>query len=269
MTQAIAVPPEVGGRAQPTGTRADLSSDGGGGRRGRLRIATFNLRHGRVGAHWPFLPWRLGQGMQLLEADVVGLQELDRRVIRTWFVDQPALCAKAAGATARVFAPARPFGPGGRYGNALAVRGAVTAHRVEPLPHVPGTEPRVAIVATVTTRAGTLTVANTHLQNDTAQASAQLDELLEVMASEPAPKVILGDLNLSTPQVAERFAAAGWDLAGGADSSPAHAPYQRIDHIAAIGLTIERVDVPAAPVSDHRPVIATVRVVQGSGGATG
>lgn len=252
MTQAIAAPPE------------DVDHRGGGRVR-RLRIASFNVRHGRVGAHWPFLPWRLRQGISLLDPDILGLQELDRRVIRTWFVDQPALSAKAANATAHVFGPARSFGPGGRYGNALAVRGSLLAHRVEKLPHVAGTEPRVAIVATVATRAGRVTVANTHLQNNTSQAFEQLAALLELMRDETPPKLILGDLNLHTHEVAPMFAAAGWDLAGGANSSPARVPYQRIDHIAAVGFTIERVDVPAAPVSDHRPVIATMRVVQGVG----
>jgi endonuclease/exonuclease/phosphatase family metal-dependent hydrolase len=260
MAQAISTAPGSTGEALVDRNRsAGDGGDGGGGVR-RLRVATFNLRHGRVGAHWPFLPWRLRQGVGILEADIAGLQELDRRVIRTWFVDQPALSAKAARATAHVFGAARSFGPGGRYGNALLVRGDLLEHEVVQLPHRAGTEPRVAIVATVTTRAGMVTVANTHLQNDTVQAAEQLHALLELLGPEPPPKVLVGDLNLRTHEVASSFAAAGWDLAGGADSSPAKHPYQRIDHIASVGFTIERVEVPAAPVSDHRPVIATLRL---------
>jgi endonuclease/exonuclease/phosphatase family metal-dependent hydrolase len=260
MAQAITAVPGSRGEELPGRHGAGGADGNGGGGVRRLRIATFNLRHGRVGAHWPFLPWRLRQGINLLDADVAGLQELDRRVVRTWFVDQPALCARTAGATAHVFGAARSFGPGGRYGNALLTRGDLLEHKVEPLPHRAGTEPRVAIVATVATRAGTITVANTHLQNDTAQAAEQLEALLELLEPEPPPKVLMGDLNLRTHEVAPRVAAAGWDLAGGADSSPAKRPYQRIDHIATVGFTIERVEVPAAPVSDHRPVIATMRL---------
>ncbi len=222
-----------------------------------IRLATFNLRHGRVGAHWPSLPWRLRQGTALLDADVVGFQEVDRRVFRSWFVDQAAVGARALGAIDHAFAAARPFGPGGRYGNALAVRGWIHDQQTVGLPGGIKPERRVALVASVDCSWLRACVLVTHLQNHTADADAQLRALPDLLPGE-GPAIIMGDLNLNREEVQPVLEEAGFTVAGGAHSSPVDNPYQRIDHIAVRGLDIVSVDVPRPPVSDHRPVIVTV-----------
>lgn len=227
-----------------------------------LRLATFNVRHGRVGRHWPCLPWRLRLGIEQLEADVVGLQEVDNRVFRSWFLNQAELARQAARADLGVFGSARRFGPGGRYGNALVAEGHLLDHEVIELPGRPRAERRVAIVATLELPAldgARLVVANTHLQNHHDHALDQLRFLTERLVGEPEPKVLMGDLNLHPEDVAPVVESAGYALAGGGNSSGVDDPWHRIDHVAVAGLAIESVDVPRPPVSDHRPVIVTAR----------
>lgn len=221
-----------------------------------IRLATFNLRHGRVGAHWPSIPWRLRQGIQRLDADVAGFQEVDVRVCRSWFVDQAALAARALGAGAHEFGLARPF-LGGRYGNALTVRGSISETSVVVLP--PGVKPerRIALVSTVRCQWLHARIAVTHLQNHDADAAAQL-AVLAGLLGEDLPAIIMGDLNLHPDVVDPVLEAAGYTMAGGPNTSPVDDPWQRIDHVAVRGLHIETVEVPRPPVSDHRPVIVTV-----------
>ena len=229
-----------------------------------VRVATFNLRHGRVGAHWPCLPWRLRAGLALCDgADVVGLQEVDRHVFRSWFLDEARLAMRATGATDRVFGAARPFGPGGRYGNALLVRGAITSSTILELPPGGRPERRIAIVAEADIASGPVRVAVTHLQNEHQTALAQLKFVTEHLArlhdASPRRTVLLGDFNLVPSEVAPLTLAAGLDLTGGPNSSGVKNPHQRIDHVAQRGFRVGGVTAPEPPVSDHRPVIATLR----------
>lgn len=153
-----------------------------------LRVATFNIQHGlgpdgRVDNH------RLADAVAGLDADVVALQEVDRRQSRSGGVDQALLCARAMKAVDHRFLPALagPFRyPGVRrraratelpttpgYGIALLSRLPVRTWRVVLLPGATpwvwgrvqlGTdEPRVALAAVVETVAGPLTVVGTHL----------------------------------------------------------------------------------------------------------
>ncbi len=196
--------------------------------------------------------------MARLEADIVGLQEVDRRVFRSWFLDEMELCRRAARATMSVFGFARWFGPGGRYGNALVVRGGIRSHEVIDLTVDPARERRVAIVAEVSVQGRSLTVAVTHLQTDRREALVQLRHLLERLSRVSGEVLLLGDLNLPPADVRSVADPAGFQVAGGANSSGVDSPWQRIDHVVVRGIEIQHVEVPRPPVSDHRPVVATL-----------
>lgn len=218
-----------------------------------MRVATWNIRHGR-----PFRGFasnrRLLAAAGALDVDVLAVQEVERRVIRSWFADQPALIARAAGAAGYAYAPARRLAVIGSDGVALCVRGPIVRHEVLSLPHEEG-QPRVALLAELEA----LTVVTTHLQNDENEARRQLEWLLVRLQSVDGACVLLGDLNLRPHDIDEMTAAAGFALAGGGPTNPAHAPVQQIDHIAVRGLTVERVTVGQAPVSDHCPLTAELR----------
>ena len=70
-----------------------------------LRVATFNLLHGMEPASGATDPDALGDAVRAIDADVIGLQEVDRGQPRTGGIDQTALVAGALGAVAWRFAP--------------------------------------------------------------------------------------------------------------------------------------------------------------------
>jgi endonuclease/exonuclease/phosphatase family metal-dependent hydrolase len=215
-----------------------------------VRVATWNIRHGRPQRGFASNR-RLADGVRALDVDVLAVQEVECRVIRSWFADQPRRIALAAGSRERAYAPARRLAIIGSDGVALCVRGALRGHEVLSLPHEEG-QPRVALLAAL----DDVTVVTTHLQNEEHEARRQLDWLLTRLQSVDGPCILMGDLNLRPDDISEMVTAAGFTLAGGGPTEPAHAPTQQIDHIAVRGLTVAHVEVGNAPVSDHRPLIA-------------
>ena len=213
-----------------------------------MRVLTWNVRHGRPRRGFASNR-KLTATVERFDADVVAVQEVDRRVIRSWFVDQPALIARAAHAEASDYAPARRVAITGDDGVALSLRTGATFRTLH-LPHRWG-QPRVALVG----EAAEVTVVTTHLQNHAEEARYQLDWLLEALVPLPRPCVLLGDLNLRPEDVEAPLQRAGFELAGGGPTEPAHDPRQRIDHVAVAGLVVGAVAVGDAPVSDHRPLI--------------
>jgi endonuclease/exonuclease/phosphatase family metal-dependent hydrolase len=157
------------------------------------------------------------------------------------------------------------FGPaiairGGHYGNALLARGAgsLADVAVAPLPLTARKEARAVLLAS----ALGCSVAATHLSIDDDEALVQLAEVVRLLRERPPPYVLLGDLNLRTEQLGGPDIGGGLALADGADPTwPARQPRARIDHIAVEGLAVERVEVlPAAPVSDHRPLLVEAQI---------
>ena len=217
-----------------------------------MRVATWNVRHGRPQRGFASNR-KLAATIARLDVDVLALQELDRRVIRSWFADQPAIAARATGAMSCEYAPARRLAVIGDDGIALCVPGTATFRRLR-LPHRWG-QPRVALVGTT----ADATFVTTHLQNQSDEARYQLDWLLEELQGEKRPCVLLGDLNLRTQDIEDRLQACGFALAGGGPTEPAWAPHQRIDHVAADGLAIGAISIVEVPVSDHRPLIVELR----------
>ena len=220
-----------------------------------MRVATYNIRHGAPPARRTD-----HRGMQAavrsLGADLVGLQEVDRRVVRSWFRDQ----ARLAGAATRLdhrFAPARGLGPRGRDGVALLLPPGPVDHKVLRLTSVG--EARVALFARLRVQGTTVTVVNTHLQNGRptgpGKAIALLDELLDELARWPTPWIVMGDLNLGPEVVVPRLEAAGLTPAESTPTFRSTAPRSRIDWIAVRGLEIRSVAVPALGASDHLPIV--------------
>lgn len=222
-----------------------------------MRIATFNIQHGR-GPDGEVDLERLAAATALLDADVLALQEVEVEVPRSHMAN---LASVAAGDMAFAFAPAMQIG-GGWYGNALAVSGVIDDVDVLALPGEEGDEPRAALLATLIPAAGSqLSIAATHLSIRTHVARLQLEAVLTALMDRSPPHVLLGDLNLTPRHVGPPVSAAGLVLADTSRPTfPAHRPQIRIDHIAVGGdLTIGEVDIVQAPVSDHRALIATVR----------
>ena len=255
-----------------------------------MRLATFNLLHGRSLTDGLVDPARLTTAVAALDADVLALQEVDRDQSRSGNLDLTAVAAQALHATEHRFAAAVVGTPGETfrplthdddghgepcYGIGLVTRHRVTAWRVtrlRPAPlrspvYVPGPggglvllrdEPRVVLAAVLDTPHGPVTVAATHLSFVPGWNAHQLRQVVRALRLLPAPRILLGDLNL--PAWATR-AISGWRLLGRRPTYPAGQPRVQLDHIIADRRGFDRlppvtaVQTPLSTISDHRPLL--------------
>jgi endonuclease/exonuclease/phosphatase family metal-dependent hydrolase len=248
-----------------------------------VRLATLNLLHGRSITDLACDPARLRASVEELDADVLGLQEVDRAQTRSGMRDLTAEVAEATGAVAWRFVPALVGTPGetwraateddhdgpeASYGVGLVSRWPVLDWRVVTLPAapvrspivLPGTrqwvwlqdEPRVGLAAVVQSPIGPMTVATTHLSFVPVWNGVQLRKLLAALADLPGPRVLLGDLNMPPPF--PRLLAGGWRPLASAPTYPSTCPRIQLDHVLGSGdlPPVRRVSTPALPVSDHR-----------------
>lgn len=210
-------------------------------------------------------------------ADLVLLQEVDRKTARSGQVDQVDTLGRSLN-YASAFGASLLHYDGGEYGIATLARGFIGYSSTIPLRVRPvqtraggSNEPRVALVALASLRGGQFVSINTHLDPADGQARAQevqhLVEGIRQQQAAGAPLVVGGDLN-STPDnpVLAPLTAAGlrdaWTECGSGDgfTYPADKPAKRIDYLFLTGnLHCSAAAVVETQVSDHRPVLVTLK----------
>ena len=158
-----------------------------------IRVATYNIRK-CVGLDWRRRPDRILRVLAELDADVVALQEADRR-----FGDRSAtLSPRALRAEAGMAPVALPLdGPGmGWRGNALLVREGVEVRAAAAVP-LPSLEPRGAVLAELDVRGTPLRVMGVHLGLRQANRRRQAAAILAALAAraDAMPEAVLGDFN--------------------------------------------------------------------------
>lgn len=251
-----------------------------------MRLATFNILGGRSPGDDRVDVDRFARAVRELDADVLGLQEVDRGQERTQHADLTAVAAEAMGASEHRFVAALHGTPGATwtaatgtehpgtaaYGIALLSRHPVRSWEVVRLPPCPGRapwvwhgsrrlslvrdEPRVAVSATLETPSGVLTVATTHLSFLHGWNVVQLRRAVRALAAVPGPRVLMGDLNMS-PRTATRVSRMGAAVV--ATTFPVGRPTRQIDHVLVDGLppTLRPVRGVARDLglSDHRALV--------------
>jgi endonuclease/exonuclease/phosphatase family metal-dependent hydrolase len=251
-----------------------------------VRIATFNILHGRSPEDDTVDVDRLAAAVADLDADVLGLQEVDRDQPRSRGADLTSVAAEAMGAVDSQFVAALAGTPGGTwmaatgeeqpgsasYGIALLSRYPVLSWRVVRLPVPPSRvpmwfrgsrrpvlvhdEPRVAVAAVIDGPFGEFTVANTHLSFLPGWNVLQLRRLLRSLTGTREPLALIGDLNME-PRRAARV--SGLRALASAPTFPVEAPTQQLDHVLVRGDL--RATGPAEarrlPLSDHRALVVT------------
>jgi endonuclease/exonuclease/phosphatase family metal-dependent hydrolase len=255
-----------------------------------VRLATFNLLSGRSLQDGRADAEALSAAVRTLDPDVLALQEVDRHQPRSGGVDQAGLAAAAMEAAEHRFVPLVRGTPGTKgwapvppepadgqpaYGIALATRRPVESWHVLRLGRARGRypillpttpprivwipdEPRGAVIAVLAEPR--MTIAATHLSFVPGVNVVQLRRLRAVLRRMPAPRVLLGDLNLPGRLPAR---VLGWrPLAVGA-TFPAPAPRVQIDHALGDAVPIGAEHSPRItqlPLSDHRALSVEVDV---------
>lgn len=206
-------------------------------------------------------------------ADVVFMQEVDRRTARSGGVDQPGELARLTGLPVE-FGASMSF-DGGEFGNAVLTRYPVTSRRLVRYTRSDSvTEPRSLLHLVVTTGAGPLHLIATHVDHrpNSAARAGQLRELEQYIARNVAAGgrlVVGGDLNArpDAPELAgllQRLTDA-WAACGAGDGHTfrSDAPDRRIDYILLGGVGCTHARVHATRTSDHRPVIVHIELPPG------
>ncbi|MFN8017387.1 MAG: endonuclease/exonuclease/phosphatase family protein [Acidimicrobiales bacterium] len=228
-----------------------------------MRVVTFNIHHGTVDRRGPVDPRRLGEACASLEADVLFLQEVDVGTVRVRGADLAAAVAERTG-MAHVFGASRWL-PGGRYGNAVLVRGDVVEHRVVPLPLAPWwrlwQEPRTALEVRARVRGVDVRLACTHLAVPERTNGPQLAALLDHVEGRAGPLVLGGDLNRRAEDVRPLVEAHGLALVDHGPTFPASAPRVAIDHIAvSTDVRVVAAEVRQTEMSDHAALVVDLEI---------
>lgn len=220
-----------------------------------MRVVTWNAQHGRPNPDGRPEIGRAVPALRSLGADVHAVQELDRGLARSGRADQAARLAEELEAEL-LWAPT--LRRGGEYGIALLVRGEVAGSAVVPLRG--RGEPRVLLVAQLDVAGLRWTVGATHLSTLPPVAVDQLLQVIDELARWPLPRVLVGDLNLTTEQVLPWLAPEGYHVARGSatHSTRRPVPTRRIDHVAVAGARVLAAATHDLGVSDHRAVVADV-----------
>ena len=229
-----------------------------------IRVASYNIQKS-IGTDFRRRPERVLAVLAELDADIVALQEVDRRFGERVTSLDPAEIAKATGYRPVVFG-ARPQSLGW-HGNTLLVRNGTEILAQQTL-ELPRLEPRGAVLADLRVNGAAVRVVGLHLgllglwRRRQAEAVLNQIEALE----EPLPTIIMGDLN-------------EWSVNGGClshfardhhvgepgPSYPSMRPVFGFDRITASSeITIEQAGVhqsaQARVASDHLPVWANLRI---------
>ncbi|MFF9298182.1 endonuclease/exonuclease/phosphatase family protein [Streptomyces sp. NPDC014764] len=267
LTAAPATAAEDALPATPSGSGASVP----------LRVATYNI-HAGAGEDQVFDLDRTAAALRDLRADVIGLQEVDVRWgERSDFTDEARALAEKL--RMRVFFapiydldPAAEGGERRQYGVAVLSRHPVlhaenheitrlSTQTPDPVPApAPGFAEIVIRVKGVRTH-----VYSTHLdyRADPSIRAAQVDDMLGILADDRGPSVLVGDFNAepAAPELAPLWHTLRDAAPDAGLTYPAIAPQKRIDLITVSdGITVTGARTHATDASDHRPVVADLRL---------
>jgi endonuclease/exonuclease/phosphatase family metal-dependent hydrolase len=227
----------------------------------QLTFASYNVHKG-IGLDGRRDPERIIAVLRELHADVIALQEADRRFGERESVLPRAMLDDSPWRVAPVSRRARSLG---WHGNALLVRRDITIEHAEPL-DLPMLEPRGAVRADLLVEGRQVRVLGMHLDLSGLLRREQIRAILRHCRSSGSacPTVLMGDFNQwGRTTGAFREFAADWRVPALGNSFPSRrpiAPLDRIIHSPEWACSRPGVhhSALAAVASDHLPVRATL-----------
>jgi endonuclease/exonuclease/phosphatase family metal-dependent hydrolase len=240
-----------------------------------LTIVSYNIHAGKDDAGQLALE-RVAAVLDTLRADIVLLQEVDRKTRRSEGVDHLAELERLTGMKG-AFGKSLDF-QGGEYGIAVLSRFPILESHTVPLKVEPpqersegSHEPRVALHVAIDAPGGRLHIVNTHVDY-IAAGTYRRQEIVGLLAyvartiPRDARLVIGGDLNArpDTDEITtvslmfhDSFAECGQ---GAGESYPAKAPDRRIDYLFFRNGRCRDARVWPTLASDHRPLRASLEL---------
>jgi len=238
-----------------------------------LRILTYNIHHGE-GLDGKVNLARIAQVIMTSGADLVALQEVDRKTTRTGRVDQAMEIGILTNMHVR-YGAAMAF-QGGEYGQAILSRWPILMLRTHFLPNPAQREPRIAVSAVIQTGTGhVVRFVSAHLDSNTEDDNRWLQavRLQETFGMDDSlPVILAGDLNDVTESRSLNRLMQHWTDASAGNplpTAPAGTPQSRIDYVLlrpknweVRGSTV----LDEAMASDHRPLLVTLATPPAKGG---
>lgn len=236
--------------------------------KGDTLIASYNI-HKAVGTDRRFDPARIVSVIREIDADVIALQEANKRFgERHCLLDMPMLERECG----LIPMPVDELGDKhGWHGNIILFReGIVTNVRRIALP---GVEPRGALVMDLTLTAGPLRIIAAHLGLLRNSRAKQVETLLaEAEAHDDRPTLLLGDLNewrMGKKSSLQGLAPTFGPLHATVPSFPSRFPVLPLDRVLAkphsLIAGVELHDTPLARIaSDHLPIKAGINLGGGN-----
>jgi len=230
-----------------------------------LTFASYNIHKG-VGLDRRRDPERIMAVLHEIDADIVALQEVDRRFGRRAAV-LPLHTIREHGRYQLAQLAGRPDSMGW-HGNALLVRAGIDILGTEAVA-LPTLEPRGAVCVDLAVAGRAFRVAGMHLDLSGLRRRQQLRAVQAHLAAcegDP-PAVLMGDFNQWAPTAgALRALGSGWRVLATGRSFPARRPLAPLDRIVvtagwdclAAGVHHSSL---AAVASDHLPVTARLRLI--------
>lgn len=232
----------------------------------RLTFASYNI-HKAVGLDRRRDPERIMAVLHEIDADVVALQEVDRRI-----GDRASVLPRAAldDSQWQVVPLAKRPRSIGWHGNALLVRRDCEVVHSEPL-DLPTLEPRGAACAELAIEGRRIRILGTHLDLSGLRRRDQIRSLLGFIdrCTEPRPTVIMGDFNQWGRQTgAMREFAGGWRLIAPGKTYPSRQPVAMLDRIVTsrewecLDARVHHTALSSIA-SDHLPIMARLELTGG------
>ena len=223
----------------------------------KLTFASYNI-HKAVGLDRKRDPDRILSVLHELDADVVALQEVDRR----FGVRESVLPRQAIEEHGWQIAPLRTRPASiGWHGNAILVRRGIEIEGAEPIA-LPRLEPRGAVCAHLKIEGRLVHVVGMHLDLSGIRRVHQVEAICSHLKVQPGPAVLMGDFNEWSARAGCLHAfGKDWTVLSPGNSFPSRRPLAQLDRIvhspgwqcAEVGV---HHSVLAAKASDHLPVAA-------------
>jgi endonuclease/exonuclease/phosphatase family metal-dependent hydrolase len=233
-----------------------------------VRVLTYNIRHCEGTDHKVDLE-RIAELINRENPDIVALQEVDRGVLRSSRIDEPAELAKLTGMTA--YFDRNIFYQGGEYGNAVLTRLPIKSKKNTHYKMLRPNEQRGVLQLHLDVHGKDLLFMDTHIdyRADDAERVINVDELKRIVAAAgKTPIILCGDFNdhpgSRTHTQMKTFLSDTWEMIGQGDgfSYPSDNPSGRIDYMWITKDSIEplKIEVLQSDASDHDPVFGEFRL---------
>jgi endonuclease/exonuclease/phosphatase family metal-dependent hydrolase len=231
-----------------------------------LRVMSYNIHHGE-GTDGRFDLPRLARVIGEARADLVALQEVDVKTLRSGGVDQAAELSRLTGMHV-AFGAAMPHQVG-QYGDAVLSRYPLLEIQRHALPAPAGFEPRVAVAVRIRPEAVDRDIwfASTHLDHlKTEVRIPQAERIVDAMQAVQSPVILAGDLNARPDSPTMAILLKVWTDAGAKNpqpTAPSHDPRARIDYVlyrpADAWRVVETRVLAEQVASDHRPLLTILQ----------